>query len=194
MILSIGQTGSGKTNAIVEFLHRTQGKWFEIIVFTGSNADEPIYNYLKDKIPDLVITNDPDELPKIEDYADCDKTQPKLIIFDDSVMTEAKTLKIISKWFMSARKLCFTCFFLSQDYHKVPTFIRRNVHYLQLFKITDRKDLAKILDKVAGEIPIDKMMSIYEFATRNVGQFLTIDLRATTPSEKFRHNFTGKLI
>ena len=193
MILAIGQTGSGKTNSIVELLHRTQEKWFEIIIFTGSNVDEPIYNFLQHKIPDIIITDDPNELPQIDDYKDCDKSLPKLIIFDDSVLGEPKTLKIISKWFMCARKLSFTCIFLSQDYHKVPSFIRRNIHYLQLFKITDRADLGLIFKKVAGEIPIDSMMKIYESCTRGVGQFLTIDMRATNPRDKYRSNFIGQL-
>lgn len=193
MILAIGMTGSGKTNSIVEYLSRTQGKWYNIIIFTGSNPDEPIYNYLKEAIPDIIITNDLEELPTIEQYADCDKTQPKLIIFDDSVLSEPKTLKIISKWYMCARKLCFTCIFLAQDYHKVPVFIRRNVHYLQLFKMTDRRDLTRLFDKVAGEIPIDTMLKIYEKSTLHPGQFLTINLRGTTPKEKFKSNFIGNI-
>jgi len=193
MILAIGQTGSGKTNSIVEYLSRTAGKWYEIIIFTGSNSDEPIYNFLKETIPDVIITDELADLPTIEGYKDTDKTQPKLIIFDDSVLTEPKTLKIISKWFMCARKLCFTCIFLSQDYHKTPIFIRRNVHYLQLFKMTDRRDLSRLFDKVASEIPIDIMMKVYDKSTLQPGQFLTINLRATNPRDKFKNNFIGDI-
>ena len=195
MILTIGQTGSGKTNSIVEFLHRTSGKWYEIIIFTGSNSDEPIYNFLRNTIDGIIITNDPEELPKISDYEDSeDKGADKLVVFDDSVLGEPKVLKEISKWFMMARKLGFTCMFLSQDFHKVPPFIRRNVHYIQLFKMTDRRDLRQIFSKVAGDIPLEQMERMYDECTKSPGNFLTIDLRASTPAEKYRHNFIGKLL
>ena len=191
MILSIGATGGGKTNSVVEFLHRSKGKWYEILVFTGSNTDEPIYNFLKNEIPEMSITNDPEELPKIEDYQECDKGLERLIIFDDSVMSDPKTLKNICKWFMMSRKLGFTTFFLSQSYHSVPTFIRRNIHYLHLFKISDNADLKKIHSKIGEDLPFKVFQNIYRDATANVGNFLNIDLRANSPQTKYKKNFIG---
>ena len=49
MICCIGGTGSGKTNALMEFLNRKNNAFYEIIIFTGSTTDEPLYNALLKK-------------------------------------------------------------------------------------------------------------------------------------------------
>ena len=193
MILAVGTTGSGKTNGVLELLSRTNGKWFEIILFSGSNVDEPMYRFLQEEIPDITVSNNPEELPRIEDYEECDKNQEKLIIFDDSVLSDAKTLKAISKWFMMARKLKFTVIMLTQDYTTTPIFIRRNLHYLELFKITDNRDLLNIFSKVASEIDPNIMMKIYKECTATAGNFLMINMRADNPKDKYHQNYIGKI-
>jgi predicted ATPase len=155
MMLVIGPTGIGKTNAVVEFLNRKNEQCFEIIIFTGSSSDEPLYQFLQGFIDGLKITDNIAELPKIDDYKDSDnKDLEKLIIFDDSCMMDVKILKEIQKWFMCARKLGFTCIFLSQDYTSTPIFIRRNVHYLLIFKLTDTLDVNRILSKHAMDTDV----------------------------------------
>ena len=44
MILCIGGTGSGKTNALLNFLSRKNNAFYDIIIFSGSSTDEPLYN------------------------------------------------------------------------------------------------------------------------------------------------------
>ena len=86
MILSVGSTGCGKTNSVVEYLSRTDGKYYEIIIYTGSNKREPLYEYLENSIQGLKLIDNPAELPKIEEFKESDLFDyPKLIIFDDSM-------------------------------------------------------------------------------------------------------------
>jgi hypothetical protein len=191
MILSIGPTGCGKTNGcVIEFLSRKNNRFYDIIIFTGSSKDEPLYNFLSSRVEGIKLIDNPDNLPRVEDYReDEDKTQEKLIVFDDSVMEDSKTLKQISKWFMCARKLGFTCLLLAQNYHSIPQFIRRNAHYLQLFKLTDCRDIRNILSHHTLDIDLDKLKNMLKSATEQPMNFLTIALNEPT-ERKYRHNFT----
>eukprot|EP01039_Chlorochromonas_danica_P011735 gene11735-13181_t len=193
MIVTIGPTGSGKTNSVVEFLHRKDGRFFEIIIYTGSSSDEPYYNYLASAIDGLQLIDNVGDLPNIDNYKQSDsKDLEKLIVFDDSVMSDEKVLKQIAKWFMCARKVGFTCMFLAQDYVSTPKFIRRNAHYLQLFKLADQDDVGRILRKHATDTDVRTLRNMMNECTREKGNFLTIAVndRAET---KYRQNFTGIL-
>ena len=160
MIVVIGQTGSGKTNSVVEFMSRKNGRFYEIIIFTGSSKDEPLYTFLASRIEGLQLIDEIGELPRIENYKESEsKDLEKLIVFDYSVMLDPKLMKHICNWFMCARKLGFTCMFLSQDYVSTPTFIRRNAHYLQMFKLTDTSDARRILAKHAMDIDVSKLIT-----------------------------------
>ena len=92
MIALIGATGCGKSNAIIDFLSRTPNKYYRIILFTGSTSDEPLYNFLKERIDGIEIIDDPDLLPEITDFNDDDKTLDKLAIFDDIICLLKKAL------------------------------------------------------------------------------------------------------
>jgi len=190
MMLVIGPTGCGKTNAVLEFLHRKNEQFFEIIIFTGSSSDEPLYQFLAGSIDGLKLIDNVGELPRIDEYKDSDtKDLEKLIIFDDSCMQDVKVLKEIQKWFMCARKLGFTCIFLSQDYTSTPIFIRRNAHYLLLFKLADMNDVNRILAKQAMDTDVHALKGMLSDCTRERGNFLTIAVNEPTEN-KYRHNFT----
>ncbi len=190
MIVTIGPTGCGKTNSVVEFLSRKNERFYEIIIYTGSSADEAYYQFLAGSIDGLKLIDNVGELPNIDTYKDSDeKDLEKLIIFDDSVMSDEKVLKQIAKWFMCARKVGFTCMFLAQDYVSTPKFIRRNAHYLQLFKLADMSDVRRILSKYAMETNVDALTGMLEHCTRAKGNFLTIAVHEPIET-KYRHNFT----
>jgi len=188
MVLCVGKSGSGKTNSIIEFLSRKNSRFYEIIIFTGSNTDEPLYNFLKARINGIQLIDDIKNLPKIENYKDTDKSLEKLLIFDDTIMLDKKIMKEIEKFYMMARKLGFTCVFLAQDYHSVSTFIRRNINYLQLFKMADFKDMKNILSKYCTEIDIDTLKNMLNYATNEPMNFLTIAINEPE-NGKYRRNF-----
>ena len=72
MICCIGGTGSGKTNALVDWLSRKNDAFYNIIIFTGSTSDEPLYSMLKQKMPDIELYNDINELPELKDlFQEC---------------------------------------------------------------------------------------------------------------------------
>ena len=77
-VLCIGGTGSGKTTALLDFIKRSEGKFYQIIIFSGSTTEEPLYQLLKDKIPEVEMYNDINELPALKSFENTDKSQEKL--------------------------------------------------------------------------------------------------------------------
>jgi hypothetical protein len=194
MCLVVGGTGAGKTNLITNFLELSSGTFYDIIAYTGSSKDEPLYNYLSSKIDGMQLIDDPGHLPMIGNYKDDAeyKKLPKCIIFDDCIMEDKKILKIICKWYMCARKLGWTCFFLSQNYHSTPPFIRRNIMYLMLFKLSDMKDVRTILSNCCVDIDLDTLKGMLVHATSQPLNWLTIAINES-PDLRYRHNFDDVL-
>ena len=192
MCLVIGKTGSGKTNSIVDFLHRSNGRYYKIIIFTGSNKDEPLYKYLEDSVVGIELIDDIKNIPTLEALKGEDKSLPKLIIWDDSIFLDKKLLREIEKFYMASRKSGWTNFFLSQNYISCPIFIRRNISYLMLFKICDTKDLKNILKTVSGDVDIHKLLAMMKYCTEQPLNFLTIAVNDPI-NTKYRHNFTNIL-
>ena len=52
-------------------------------LFSGSTADEPLFNFIEIQIPDVDMYTDIKELPELSTFDDEDKDQEKLVIFDD---------------------------------------------------------------------------------------------------------------
>ena len=71
MILCLGGTGSGKTNALLNYIGRSSGEYYKIIVCSFSTTDEPLYNFLESKNVDLI--NDPEEIPDLHEFDDEEK-------------------------------------------------------------------------------------------------------------------------
>lgn len=192
MIASIGPTGSGKSNALLEFLSRKNNSFCEVILFSGSTTDEDLYNVLEKSMDGIQLIDEIDELPNLTDYNNEDKKSEKLIIFDDIINLEKKELKKICKWFNSARKYGFTCIAMCQNWTDMPIQMRRNSHYIFLYRLKDLNQVKQILKGSNHDgIPLEVLMRLYNEASQNVGQFFKIDMTETDPNLKYRKNFIG---
>ena len=83
MILCIGGTGTGKTNSLIDYISRSSGEFYKIIICSFSILDEPLYNFLAEKNDKIEFVNDIEEIPSLDEFDDETKKKPKLIIFDD---------------------------------------------------------------------------------------------------------------
>ena len=74
-----GNSGSGKTQTLLNLLYNMPDT-FENIYITTKNKDEPLYNYLEDKLKNkgLKITEGLENLPDLDSM---DKEQNTLIVF-----------------------------------------------------------------------------------------------------------------
>lgn len=197
MIALVGSTGCGKTQALLHFLQRKHSSFVEIIVFTGSVADEPLYAHLKQQIPEIELIDDVANLPCLDERKGGveDKNEERLIVFDDVNLLPKKAQTEICNWFKCCRKLGFTAVILAQKYSAIPLFIREQISIYQLFKSGDVRSVKTILNN-HNILGLDKatLFRLYSTATREPFSFLTIDLGKNTPdNRRYRQNFIGDL-
>ena len=189
MISCIGGTGSGKSNALVNFLSLKNDAFHKIVIFSGSTTDEPLYSFLQNKIPELEMYNDINELPSLETYDDDDKGHEKLIVFDDFINLKKKEMTKINEFLTSGRKFGFTCFVMGQNYTSIPKIITRNSHYFIVFRLGDNTSINNIIrNHNTTDIKKDDFKKEYLKATEDKGDFFMINLK--NPSKPIRKNFT----
>lgn len=188
MICCIGGTGSGKTNALIDFLTRKNEAFYDIIIFSGSTTEEPLYELMKQKMPDVRMYNDIEEFPSLSEFDDENKDQEKLVILDDFINLKKKEMQKLNEYLTAGRKFGITCWCMAQNYTSIPKVITRNLHYIILFKLNDNVSINNII-KNHNINGIDKEVfkSNYQKATSEPRQFLLIDLK--NPETHLRQNF-----
>jgi len=178
MILSLGGTGTGKTNALMDLLDKKNDVWHNIIIFNPNNTDEPLYNHLKSKIPELEMINDIKDLPPLNDWDEEDNEKEKLIVFDDFINLDNKAKKKIQDYLISGRKKGFTCYLMSQSYKDVPKIITRNIHYFIIFKLNDNVSIDNIIrNHNIDNLDKDEIKEFYKECTNEPMNFMMIDLK-----------------
>ncbi len=186
-IFGVGATGAGKNNAITNFLIRKPNSFGEIIVFCGSTADEPLYNYLKKLNPQIQMITDVEEMPSLSDYEDNKKCE-KLIIFDDVAKLGKKQEEKMEKFVKASRKYGFTCIFLYQTYTSAPKFIRDNCNIFLIFKCNSNVSLNFILRDREIDVSKKVIENMYNYSVEDPLDFFCIDLKASKDT-RFRHNY-----
>jgi len=190
IIVCIGQTGTGKTNALIDFLSRKDEAFYDIILFNPVSSDEPLYNMLKQKIPEMKVITDIAELPDVKSFED-DRKHEKLIIFDDWINLKPKDMKKLNDFAISGRKAGFTSFFMAQNYTSVPKVISRNANYFILFKLNDTHTVNNILkNHNVYDIEKEHFKKMYQDATNEPRSFFLIDLKGQKGGH-LRKNFLG---
>lgn len=191
----IGQTGTGKSNAIIEFIKRSSGRFYSIILYSGSSTDEPLFNFLKKHIPEIEEYDDISNLPSLKDYDNDEKHLQKLIIFDDFTDLSKKQMIKINEYFKAGRKFGFSCWACGQNYTSIPKNITRNCQYFILFKQNDNCTLNNIIRNHNTEnIPKDIYFNAYKKATDEPRNFLLIDTTTGSGIKKLRHNFLNFIL
>jgi hypothetical protein len=183
-MLIIGSSGSGKTNCLLNLIYHMPDTFSSVTVIT-KNADEPLYNFLQQKLGDAVqIYEGLDDAPEVDSF---DKTKQHLIVFDDLVTT--KNQKAIEEYYIRARKLNCSLAYLSQSFFAIPKLIRMNANYLIIKKLGSLSDINRILQTYTLGIDRKQLKMIYEKATGTLTDFLLIDTEAID-EKKFRKNFS----
>jgi hypothetical protein len=184
-MLIIGGSGAGKTQTFLNILHNF-GNTFNNIYIITKNKDEPIYNYLEEKLGEkgLQITEGISSAPDLDKF---DKEEQSLIVLDDLVLE--KNQKAIEEFFIRARKLNCSLIYISQSYYAVPRIIRQNLTYLVIKRLNTLKDLFRILQEYSLGVDKAQIKQIYDSATKsNKQDFLLVDLEEA-PENRFRKNF-----
>jgi len=177
MIVCIGGTGAGKTNALLEFLSRKDESFYHIILFNPTSTDEPLYNLLKEKIPDIEIVTDINDLPDLKEFED-DRQHEKLLIVDDFINLPKKDMKKINEYFTGGRKAGFTVWAMAQNYTSIPKIVTRNANYFIIFKLNDTVTINNILkNHNINNIEKEEFKHMYLDATSEPRNFFLVDLK-----------------
>ncbi len=187
MITCIGGTGSGKTNSLIDFISRKNEAFHQIIIYSGSTTEEPLYLFLKQKMPEVEYFNDINEVPELNSFEDS-KDLEKLIVFDDFINNSKKDMKKINEYLTSGRKFGFTVFVMAQNYTSIPKIVLRNTNYFIIFKLNETYTINHILKNYnLYNMPSDKFLSYYQQATKDKLNFFLIDMK--NPQYYLRQNW-----
>lgn len=184
-MLITGASGSMKTNTLLTLINIMPNTWESITIIT-KNKDEPLYNWLEDKLgkDGLKIQEiNKEGMPDLDKF---DKTQNNLVVMDDLV--GERNQKPMEDFFLRARKKGCSLVYITQSYYQVPKMIRNNLTYLIIKQIASMKNLVMISREYDLGLDKQDLINMYEDATENKAGFLMIDLEAN-PKEKFRKNF-----
>jgi hypothetical protein len=197
-ILLCGPSGQGKTNIILNIM-KAVNKWHHVIL-VAKNLDEPLYAHViekyralekKHKVNMLLAITDLKDLPDIDKDFPEKPTENTLVIFDDLICESAKDLKLLDPWFTRGRKKEVTMAFLSQGFFDIPKLIRKNCNYVILKKISNPKDLGRILKEYSLDCTLPEMRQMYDYAMRGDPHlsFFMIDMATKKQELKYRANF-----
>ena len=180
-----GSSGSGKTQTLMSLIYNMPDT-FENIYICAKNKDEPLYNYIDEKLgkKGLKITEiDKDGLPDLDKL---NKEQQTLIVMDDLV--GEKNQKPMEQYFLRARKKNASLVYITQSYYAVPKMIRNNMTYLIIKQISSMKNLTMIAREFDLGLSKEALTSMYKDATKEKQNFLMMDLEAS-PADRFRKGF-----
>jgi len=184
-ILIVGGSGAGKTQTLLNLIKVMNGTFQNIHIIT-KNKDEPLYNYIQEKLgkEGLTISEGVASAPDLDAF---NKKEQSLIVMDDLVLE--KNQKTLEQYFIRARKLNCSLVYISQSYYGVPKMIRQNLNYLIIKRLNTIQDLFRIMREYSLGIDKATLQDIYEDAVNeNKQDFLLVDIDAE-PQERFRKNW-----
>lgn len=191
-VLVVGGSGSGKTNWLVNYLIRSP-RTFARIVVCSKEVEEPLYQYLADKLKSKITFLNPETMPTMHQLAEtAEEGEETCVVWDDVVSDAASDrhfLKKLELYFLAGRKCFLTQVFLSQSYFRCPRFLRLNSTYIILLKLSSVRDLKMVIGDFTLGVTADELKDIYREATSAPMQALKIDVLSTDKNRKFARNF-----
>jgi len=191
-----GPSSAGKTNVSLNIIIKISA-WSQIYLCVKC-PDEPLYAWFIDTIRKIekktkrhiiTVVSNLSELPKVDEFS---KDEATLIVFDDMVTdTDLKTVKGLKEIWSRGRKQGkgISCFYLTQSFFDVPTFIRKNSDIVILKRIDDLGDLTRILKEMSLGIKVAELTDMYVSAeTDDPTKFFMID-KSGDPAYRFRRNY-----
>lgn len=185
-MLIIGGSGAGKTQTLMNLIHN-MGNTFNDIYIITKNKNEPIYEYLEDKLgkKGVSVIEGIESAPDLDE--DINKEDQTLIVMDDLVLE--RNQKPLEEYFIRARKQNASLVYISQSYFAVPPIIRKNLNYLVIKQLANLPDLFRIMREYSLGVDKKVLLKLYENSTTdNKQDFLLVDLDAE-PNDRFRKNF-----
>lgn len=195
-MLIAAPSGAGKSNAVMNIIY-LMDKTFHEIVLCVKSADEPLYELLETKLPNVVVYEG-GEVPPIENFSRLDEKTKKLkrvdqkqrlIIFDDLILDKKANI-IAAQYYVKARKLGFSMIYIGQSFFQIPKMIRDNCQYFLLGKNLLKRDLRTILQTFPTDLCLDEFTQLYNHLTTEPLSIIMLDIERKI----VRPNITGESI
>jgi energy-coupling factor transporter ATP-binding protein EcfA2 len=196
-ILICGPSGVGKTNSIIQFIINSSYKkispFVDIYYCSFSTVDEDLLKMLSKLLSNnlILIDNIKSLLELVDSFKDKEfnNKEKRLLILDDINNLSKKDFDIISKFSNSFRKYISHNIYVVQNPYSNNNLstIRRNINYLFVFKYKQNNVIDRLIKEFNSfdNLSDEEYKKLYLKATKNIGNFLMIDLK----QNNIRHNF-----
>lgn len=185
----VGGTGAGKTQTLLNVLKKMNGT-FEKIILCLKSADEPLYQWLKAKIPPQQLEiYEHGIVPDVDKYKEFQGQM--IIIFDDLV--NLKNQKPIEEWYVRGRKVAsgYGCsmLYLTQSWFKTPKLIRIQCNHIFIKRLTSNRDLNLIISEYGLTSMKAQIIKAYKQITSESKVPFLLVRTDSEPNERFSKNF-----
>lgn len=179
---------SGKTNLVLDLIAKSPNIYSKIHLI-ARNPNQELYNFLRDKLGNLIVIYDSDNPPSV-DAIKAIPNELQLVIIDDYSNDKKLQKNLFSHYFTRGRHKGLSTVFLSHSYFGTDKMIRLNAEIINILKANSKRDLKLILsDFNIPNITLDEFYKAYEDATKDKGQFLKID----SVNGLIRKNWVGEI-
>lgn len=192
--LVLGPTGTGKTNIVLNLVSLI-AIWDKVVIL-AKNLNEKLYKYTikqiqaiekKQRRKILLAIDDIKDLPDLDDF---DYNENTLLIVDDFVADDPKSLKPLEHIWLRGRKNGMSSIFISQSYFDTPKMLRKNSEYVFIKELGNPQDIKRIAREYALGVTPQQITSYYESTLGgDFTNFFLIDRFNPDQSMRFRHNF-----
>ena len=200
-LLAIGPSGAGKTNIIINLVLKYL--YFDKLYLYVRDLQEDKYKFLIAFFEKLQkqYNEDNDTEDSIIEYSDnlssltidqFDSELQNLVIFDDQITESKENQKIIDELFVRGRKSpnC-SLIYQTQSYFDTPKLMRKQMNYLILLNVNNKRELKEIAKTYATSIDFHEFQKLYQECTNEPYGFMVIDYVTQKLPLKFRCKFDG---
>ena len=181
----LGPSYSGKTNLIFDLLKKSPAIYTHVHII-ARNPDQPIFDYLKERLAGHITFYDPMEPPPTVDQIKENGLQ--LVVIDDYSNDKMLQKDVFSHFFTRGRHKGLSTIFLSHSYFATDKMIRLNSEYVMILRANSKRDLKMILkDFPIRGVDENGLFRAYQEATAHKGQFILIN----GVQQKIYKNWTG---
>jgi len=182
----LGPSGSGKNNLVMHILKNSPNT-FSYLHIIARNPDQPLYDYIREKIPNFVSFYDAESIPPLDQIRKNPINEGiELVIIDDFSNDPLLQKRVFSHFFTRGRHFKLSTLFLSHSYFATDKMIRLNSCYLMILKANSKRDLKMVVKDFNIEgIDDQKMFEAYKRGTQDRGQMLFVD----SLKSQLRYNF-----
>jgi hypothetical protein len=202
--LMVGPTNSGKTNITMNLISGI-GIW-DTVVILAKDLEEKLYKCAireirkMEEVQKRKILTAIDNIEDLQPINSFNREQNHLMIIDDFVFDNPKTLDILNEIWGRGRKQRISPVFITQSYFRTPIDIRRNSDYVFIKRLGGAKDAPRIAAEYALDATKEQIVEMFK-STQNqtdpetgrkrdpATEFFLIDPFARDPALRFRDQF-----